>query len=112
MQPGHFLKLINLFSFVVNEHLEEQGFPLFADKLVHGLIDFDSVLDCVLGRFDQTHFCLVLLLVLLLLPQIIQLFDRDALFFNAFLPNFHFLFLRLLLSLSFPLLFLHSENLC
>lgn len=112
MQSRHFLKLVNLFSFVINEHLEKQGLPFFANKLMHGLIYFHSIFYCIFGCFDQAHFCLILFFVLLFFSQIIQLFYCDPLFFYSLFPDFHFLFLCFLFSLTLPLFFLHPENLC
>jgi hypothetical protein len=56
---------------VVYEHLEEQRLSFLADEIVHGLIDFHSVLYSVLGCLDEAGFGLIAGLLLVALAQLV-----------------------------------------
>lgn len=56
---------------MVYEHLEEQGLSFLADKIVHGLIDFHSVLYGVFGCLYETGFRLIAGLLLIALAQLV-----------------------------------------
>ena len=111
MEACEVFELIDFLSFVIDKHLEEEGLSFFADELVHGFVDFDSVFDGVFGGLDKAHFGLIFFLVDFLFAQLVKLFDGNALLFDALLPNFHFVPLCLFLSFSIPFFLLHSENL-
>lgn len=111
MQSGHLLKFIDLFSFVINEHLEKKSLPLLTDKIMHRLIDFNSIFDGTLSCLNQTDFSLVFLFIILLFAKLIELFDSDTTFFHTFLPNFHPLIFSFELSFSIFFFFLHTKDL-
>jgi hypothetical protein len=64
VKSGHLFEFIYFLSFMVDKHLEEQSFSFFADKVMHWLIDFDSVFDGSFCGFDETDLGCVLLFFL------------------------------------------------
>ena len=111
VELGEFLEFVDFLSFVVDEHLEEEGLPLLADELVHGLVDFDSILDGVLGGLDEAGLGLIAAVLLLLLSELVELSYGDSLFLDSLLPDLESLVSLLLLLLAFFLLLLHAEDL-
>lgn len=71
MQLGQLLELIYLFPFMVNQHLEDECLPGFADELMHWLVGPHSVLDCVLSCFYETTLGLIWVLIFLFPAQLI-----------------------------------------
>lgn len=53
MKPGHFLEFVDFLSFMVNKHLEQQSLSFFADEIMHGLINFDSIFDGSFSSLDE-----------------------------------------------------------
>ena len=64
VKPGHLLEFVYFLSFVIDKHLEEQSFSFFADKVMHWLVDFDSVFYRGFCGFDETDLGCVLLFFL------------------------------------------------
>lgn len=52
MEPGQLLKLINLLSFVIDQHLEQQHLSFLFYELVHGFGRFHAILNGALRGFD------------------------------------------------------------
>ena len=96
---------------MINQHLEQQSFPLFTNKIMHRLIDLNPIFDCIFSSFKKTSFRLVTILFLTLLTQVIELPNSNTLFFNPLLPNFQVLIPLFLLSLPLFFFLLHSKYL-
>lgn len=111
MQLGQLLELVDLFSFVVDEHLEEEGLSFLADEIMHGFVDLYPVLYCVFGGFDEAGLGLVAGLLFVLFAELVEFAYGDALLLDALLPDLQFLVLLLLLALPLLLLLFHAEDL-
>jgi len=111
VQFGQFFELVDFLSLVIDEHLKEEGLSLFADKVVHRFVNFDSVFDGIFGCLEEASFGLIVGLVLIFFAQLIELADGDTLFLDTLLPHFQILISLFLFSFSFFLFFLHPEDL-
>lgn len=111
MQFGELLELVDLFAFVVNEHLEEQGLSFLADEVMHGFVDLDPILDGIFGCLYEAGLGLIAGLLIVLLAKFIKFADGYALLLDALLPHLQFLVLLLLLTLPLLLLLFHAEDL-
>ena len=78
---------------------------------MHGFVNLNPVFYCIFGSFYETELGLIILLYLIFLAEFVELLNSDALLLDAFLPDSLFLLVRLLLSFSLPLFFLHPEDL-
>lgn len=108
---GELFKLVDLLSFVVDQHLKQQRLSFLRYKIVHRLVDLDSILDCIFGCFDEAGLRLIVRFVFVFLPQVTQLAYRDSLLLDPLVPNLQVLVLLLLLPLSLFLLLLHAKDL-
>lgn len=96
---------------MIDQHLKQQCFSFLTDKIVHWLVYFHSVFDCVFCSFNETDFRLVIWLGFFLFAELVELFYSDSLFLDSFFPNFKFIILSLFFAFSIFLFLFHSENL-
>jgi len=96
---------------VIYQHLKNECFTFFWDKIVHRLIDFNSIFYGIFGSLNKAGLRLEVRLVLRSFAKLIKLSYWYALFFNTFFPYFQLLILLFLISFSLFFFFLHAENL-